>query len=158
MRRALLTLLIAALVAAACTNSGAGGPASPSASASTSASPPARTGGGPRPEAVDASAFPTRWPIKHVIFLIKENRTFDNLFGTFPGANGASTGMDHGVERPLIKGTDGRTYDDIPHCYECALAAWDGGLMDGFNQSESADRWSYTQLHHNQLPNYWHWA
>ncbi len=66
--------------------------------------------------------------------------------------------MDHGVERPLIKGTDGRTYDDIPHCYECALAAWDGGLMDGFNQSESADRWAYTQLHHDQLPNYWHWA
>jgi phospholipase C len=158
MRRALLILSIAALVTAACTSSGAIGP-SPSASASSpSPSPPASTGGGPGLRPVDATAFPTRWPIKHVIFLIKENRTFDNLFGTFPGANGVSTGMDHGVERPLIKGTDGRTYDDIPHCYECALAAWDGGLMDGFNQSESADRWSYTQLHRDQLPNYWHWA
>jgi phospholipase C len=158
MRRALLILSIAALVTAACTSSRANGP-SPSAPApSPSPSPPAPTGGGPGPRSVDATAFPTRWPIKHVIFLIKENRTFDNLFGTFPGANGVSTGMDHGVERPLIKGTDGRTYDDIPHCYECALAAWDSGLMDGFNQSESADRWSYTQLHRDQLPNYWHWA
>jgi phospholipase C len=157
--RATVIVAITALVAAACTASEASGPqASPSSPPSPSASPPAATGGGPRPQAVDAAAFPTRWPIKHVIFLIKENRTFDNLFGTFPGANGASSGMDHGVERPLVKGTDGRTYDDIPHCYRCALAAWDGGLMDGFNQSASADRWAYTQLHRDQLPNYWHWA
>jgi phospholipase C len=160
MRRALLILSATVLAAVACTSSADPGapPASRSVSPVPSVSPPASTGGGPRPPVVDAGAFDTRWPIKHVIFLIKENRTFDNLFGTFPGANGASTGMDHGVERPLIKGTDGRTYDDIPHCYECALAAWDGGKMDGFNQSESADRWAYTQLHRDQLPNYWHWA
>lgn len=29
-------------------------------------------------------------PIKHVIIIIKENHTFDNYFGTFPGANGVS--------------------------------------------------------------------
>jgi len=28
-------------------------------------------------------------PISHVVLLIKENHTFDNYFGTFPGANGA---------------------------------------------------------------------
>jgi phospholipase C len=33
-----------------------------------------------------------RFPIQHVIFLVKENRTFDNYFGRFPGANGATTG------------------------------------------------------------------
>src|SRR5690348_444423 len=27
-------------------------------------------------------------PIKHIVFFIKENRTFDNYFGTYPGANG----------------------------------------------------------------------
>lgn len=31
--------------------------------------------------------------IQHVVFLIKENRTFDNYFGTFPGADGATTGI-----------------------------------------------------------------
>src|SRR5882724_13259799 len=30
--------------------------------------------------------------IQHVIYIIKENRTFDSYFGTFPGANGATTG------------------------------------------------------------------
>ena len=31
-------------------------------------------------------------PIKHVIFLIKENRTFDHYFGTYPGAEGTTVG------------------------------------------------------------------
>src|SRR5262249_29119013 len=30
--------------------------------------------------------------IKHVVFVIKENRTFDTYFGRFPGADGATTG------------------------------------------------------------------
>src|SRR6187401_2423959 len=42
------------------------------------------------PAAVDTSAFATRTPIKHVVFLIMENRSFDNMFGTYPGADGAS--------------------------------------------------------------------
>ena len=29
-------------------------------------------------------------PITHIVFLIKENRSFDNIFGLFPGADGAS--------------------------------------------------------------------
>ena len=37
------------------------------------------------PPAVDANAFDTRTPIKHVVFLINENRSFDNMFGTYPG-------------------------------------------------------------------------
>ena len=29
-------------------------------------------------------------PIDHVVIIVKENHTFDNYFGTFPGANGAN--------------------------------------------------------------------
>ena len=129
-----------------------------------SASAPLRTAPSPvvtSPSAareVDAGAFETRWPIEHVVFLIKENRTFDHLFGRFPGARGVTVGRDDGVARPLTRGTDQATYTDIPHCYECALAAWNGGKMDGFDQSDSAARWAYTQLRSDQLPNYWRWA
>lgn len=28
-------------------------------------------------------------PIEHIVIIVKENHTFDNYFGTFPGANGA---------------------------------------------------------------------
>lgn len=30
--------------------------------------------------------------IKHIIFIIKENRSFDTYFGRFPGADGATYG------------------------------------------------------------------
>src|ERR1700730_14993102 len=40
--------------------------------------------------------------IQHIVFIIKENRTFDNYFGTFPGADGATTGViSTGQVRPL---------------------------------------------------------
>jgi phospholipase C len=111
------------------------------------------------PTARRTAARPERWPIKHVVFLIKENRTFDNLFGTFPEAEGVSFGYEHGVRRPLTPGTDGGIgNDDIPHCYRCSRVAWDHGKMDGFNQDPVSDRWAYTQLRQSQLPNYWHWA
>ena len=146
-------------IAVACSGSGEApqDPATP-----TRAAPPTPVrASSPTPASrplVDAASFPTRWPIKHVVFLVKENRTFDNMFGSFPGANGASFGYDHGVRRPLTRGTDARTSEDIPHCYPCAVAAYDGGAMDGFNQSAASDRWSYTQLAQDQLPNYWAWA
>ncbi len=118
--------------------------------------PPMRMG--MRPDPVDASAFETRWPIKHVVFVIKENRTFDHLFGRFPGANGVTIGMDQGRPRPLTRALD-RLPADINHCYECALQAWNHGKMDGFATiSEPAERWAYTQYRPDQIPNLWHWA
>ena len=33
-------------------------------------------------------------PIQHVVVLIQENRSFDNLFAGFPGADGATRGKE----------------------------------------------------------------
>jgi phosphoesterase family protein len=118
------------LIAAACSASEAepraksSPPAPSSPSVSTTRSP----------DAFDAAALETATPIKHVVFLIKENRTFDHLFGTFPGANGVSTGTAFGQPRTLTRGTDGRLPGDLPHGYTEALAAWNEGKMDGFLQ------------------------
>ncbi len=113
---------------------------------------------GTRPGHTDAASFTTRWPIKHVVFIIKENRTFDNLFGRFPGADGATTGVDEGRVRPLTPAPD-RIPVEIVHCYTCSLKAWNGGKMDGFaSVSAPADRYAYTQFGPKDLPAYWHWA
>jgi phospholipase C len=152
-----LTLLACAsalaLFAAACTTSGAA-PRTPSPGGTEPSVAPTPSG---LPPAVDALAFPTRWPIKHVVFVIKENRSFDNMFGLFPGVNGATQANDRGTIRPLTRATDQRAHD-LTHCYNCAVAAIDGGKMDGFNQSVPDDTYAFTQFHPNQLPNYWHWA
>jgi phospholipase C len=111
----------------------------------------------PLPDAVDADAFATRWPIKHVVFLIMENRSFDHVFGAFPGADGADSGMDRGVQRPLTRAELQRAHD-LPHCYNCNVASINGGAMDGFNQSDSADTYAYTRFERDQITAYWRWA
>jgi phospholipase C len=109
------------------------------------------------PAAVDASAFATRTPIKHVVFLLLENRSFDNMFGTFPGANGTSHADDHGVTRPLTRAPLQRAHD-LPHCYNCNVASIDGGAMDGFNQTDAADQYAFTQFQRSDIEAFWAWA
>src|SRR5689334_10431166 len=49
------------------------------------------------------AAFRSR--IQHIVFIIKENRSFDTYFGAYPGADGATTGMISTGERmPLRHG------------------------------------------------------
>ncbi len=153
-RRGPASAIALVLLAAGCGGS-ASPPPSTASAGPTSPAPPTSsptvviTGGGSG----------TLWPIKHVVFLIKENRTFDNLFGTFPGADGVSIGYDNGKRRPLTPGTDGSIgSEDIPHCYPCSRMAWNHGKMDGFSQDAASERWAYTQLRRAQLPNYWEWA
>jgi phospholipase C len=96
--------------------------------------------------------------IKHVVFLIKENRTFDTLFGTFPGADGATTGqLCDGSTVKLRRAAD-RT-DDVEHRFVPALRAMNGGRMNCFDRLWNGGRLqSYVQYHDDQIPNYWAYA
>jgi phospholipase C len=38
-----------------------------------------------------AAPDPSSTPIQHVVIIVKENHTFDNSFGTFPGVTGDAT-------------------------------------------------------------------
>lgn len=49
---------------------------------------------------VDASSFDTSTPIKGVVHIVKENRSFGHLFGRFPGANGVTVGIHVGLPHP----------------------------------------------------------
>jgi phospholipase C len=101
---------------------------------------------------------PGRWPINHVIIIVKENRTFDHLFGTFPGANGTTTGNHHGQTFPLYPGKYVFPIKKIPHTYRDALRDWNNGKMDGFNDGDRVRPLVYSQYTKDQIPNYWHWA
>jgi phospholipase C len=51
--------------------------------------------------------------IKHIVFIVQENRTFDNLFGgpnPFPGADAASSGQTSTGTTPLVQGELECTY------------------------------------------------
>src|SRR5262249_48311307 len=97
--------------------------------------------------------------IKHIVFLVKENRTFDNYFGTFPGADGATEGMIHtGEIIPLSRQPDKLTHD-IDHSFQGAVRAINGGAMNQFDLiSGGADLSGYSQYLEEDIPNYWAYA
>src|SRR3990170_2891534 len=86
----LAALLAAALVASACTTAAVDDPV---ITAPPTPPPPVTATPGPPLEAEDEVVELARRKIRHVVYLIKENRTFDHMFGRFPGADGATTGL-----------------------------------------------------------------
>src|SRR5439155_26025915 len=107
----------------------------------------------PPPSPSHSAHLGTATPIRHVVFIIKENRSFDSLFGLFPGADGTTSADDHGRRRPLIHDPafDQRLPHDLPHDYPAALLAYDDGKMDGFTQDAASARYAYVQLTPDQL-------
>ena len=78
--------------------------------------------------------------IKHVVIIMQENRSFDNYFGTYPGADGIP--MRHGVPTACIPdpyASRARPYHDSqdvndggPHDQIAYTVDYDNGRMDGF--------------------------
>src|SRR5262249_2352438 len=68
--------------------------------------------------------------IQHIIFIIRENHSFDNYFGTFLKADGATSGtISTGQVIPLGHTPD-RTSHDIEHSFQACNKAINGGKMD----------------------------
>src|SRR5919197_6530423 len=99
----------------------------------------------------------TRWPIKRVVYLMLENRSFDHVFGAFPGANGVTVGVSRGKERPLAPSPQWMA-GDLPHDHLDNNEDVNGGKMDGFAHDEVSAYFAYTQASSESIPNYWHWA
>jgi phospholipase C len=100
--------------------------------------------------------------IRHIVFIVKENRTFDNYFGTFPGVDGATRGtISTGRVIPLGHTPD-RTKHDIGHSWHDAVMAIDGGKMDKFDLigggNVRGEFLAYTQHVERDIPNYFTYA
>jgi phospholipase C len=109
------------------------------------------TMGGPDPTSID-----TRWPIKRVVYLMMENRSFDNLFGRFPGAEGTTVGVSYGQEMPLRRCPDWLPAD-LPHNLAAFITHHNGGAQDGFYNG-AYPFYSYSQFSPADIPAYWTWA
>jgi phospholipase C len=99
-----------------------------------SAGPAAAVPRQPAPRATAAST-----PIKHFIFLMQGGRTFDNYFGSFPGADGFPAGTclprdlhqpRHGCVKPFL--LDGNQTPPLGASKSVIAGQYDHGKMDGF--------------------------
>jgi phospholipase C len=102
-----------------------------------SASAAPATAGGPAASSPDSA---TKTPIKHVVMLMQDNHSFDNYFGTYPGADGIPAGTcqrlrltrstTEGCVKPFRLGT--MTPEDLSQGIGVQKRQYDGGKMDGF--------------------------
>lgn len=87
-----------------------------------------------------ASADGTATPIQHIVVLMQSGHSFDNYFGTYPGADGipkracppANTAAPsaHACVRPYHLGSTAT--NDLDHGIGTWKRQYDGGRMDGF--------------------------
>ncbi|MGB8519275.1 MAG: alkaline phosphatase family protein [Candidatus Tumulicola sp.] len=130
-------------------------------------------GGSGAPPSIPAAAGtragavrPATTPIQHVVIMIQENRSFDNFFATFPGANGTTTGYYLKkvgakyvrTQTPLTQTTLAGL--DINHGYQPYIGAYDNGGMDGFNLegingNNPAGLYPYQYVDPSQIQQYW---
>ncbi|HEX4775196.1 MAG TPA: alkaline phosphatase family protein [Acidimicrobiia bacterium] len=97
-----------------------------------------------RDRAADPSAATTT-PIKHFISVMQENHTFDNYFGTYPGADGIPADACVPVDpadktskdcvRPFRIGK--RAIQDLASNHDAFLSAFGNGAMNGFVTAQS---------------------
>ncbi|MBV9719463.1 MAG: hypothetical protein JOZ77_09085 [Candidatus Eremiobacteraeota bacterium] len=75
--------------------------------------------------------------IQHVVIVIQENRTFDNLFATFPNADGTTQGRmklpSGGYSYIPLQKSNLVEPCDFGHSYRGYRKDYDNGAMDGFN-------------------------
>jgi len=127
-----------------------------------------------------SSGEPGTSPIEHVVFIIKENRTFNNYFATYPGAEGATEGgtikctEDGCTDGPVVQLTKAKDVQDhdLTHCFRCGITGINNGKMNGFNwmngpigvssvdlaNAYGHDLTGYTYFDRSGLPNYWAYA
>jgi len=138
--RRVLAAVCVSLTAAACTKVEAANTAPASSGSSSQATPPSR-------ETSASTTAPNR--LKHVIFIVQENRSFDQYFGTFPGADGIPAR--HGRFTVCLPDPDAddcaKPYHDANpidrgglHNQEASAVDVDGGRMDGFVEMAEAGR------------------
>jgi phospholipase C len=71
--------------------------------------------------------------IEHVIIIDQENRSVDNLFNGFPGADTQSWGLDHNNKRVYLIQISGATPYDISHTHYAFTTAYNNGKLNGWD-------------------------
>jgi len=111
----------------------------------------------------------TKTPIQHLVVLLQENHTFDNYFGTYPGADGlpANTSMPIDPKNPSAGSVQpwhigNSTITDLSHSNTTFKGQYDNGKMDGFvsylNSINQNGQLSMGYYNGTDVPYYWNLA
>jgi phospholipase C len=115
-----------------------------------------------------------RSPIEHIVFIAKENRSFDHYFGAMPDPGNdleqSTTASCYQKSNPSVVDTftmpaaPDPMPQDVSHANSTFYAAYHNGKMDGFCHEKGAHVQSTgadiadTQMQSGEIPNYWAYA
>jgi phospholipase C len=91
-------------------------------------------------------------PITHVVIVVQENRSFDNLFQGYPGANTASSGLNSQGQTIQLQPISFTAPYDIFHSSGAFFPAWDNGKMDGFDKEHVRPKPSQPNPQYGYVP------
>jgi len=74
-------------------------------------------------------------PIEHIVIIVKENHSFDNYFGSFPGANGAKQPP---AQDPPVGG-------DPPHDHAAWLQRTTGAVKLQYSENDIPAYFSFAR-------------
>ena len=146
------------------------------------------TAAGLLPGARPATGHPASGSISHIVVIIQENRSFENFFAGYPGANApmygcaetpsgqaripavrsslassrrmrSSSTCPHGdTQVPLTKITFNGP--DLRHDWDSSMTSWDNGNMDGFSYfgKKHGKYEAYSYVNENLVAPYWQMA
>jgi|HubBroStandDraft_4_1064222.scaffolds.fasta_scaffold00035_17 phospholipase C len=96
--------------------------------------------------------------IKHVIIIVQENRSVDNLFNGFPGADTVRIG-ERRIGPVALRPVDLAYPADVDHQHRAWLTEYDGGRMDGFanvaTTPKQFNEFPYAYVPESQVEQYW---
>jgi phospholipase C len=117
--------------------------------------------------------------IKHVVVIIQENRSFDNFFAGYPGADApmfgcapdkqletviaparhsSPTQCPSGQKKVPFRKTTFQHEPNLPHSFEAAMIDWNNGKMDGFSYWGMGTRLhtaAFAYIDRSQVATYW---
>ncbi len=94
----------------------------------------------------------------HIVIVVQENRTFDNLFATYPGADGATRGKTHGGGSIPLRKADLESPISPNNGYRYWKSDWNGGAMNGFSITpigKTPGTYVYQYVDPSQIRPYW---
>lgn len=120
--------------------------------------------GGDTPSPIPGDPGVTSSPVKHLVVVVMQNNSFDHLFGTFPGANGAKPG-DPGFVQQDAQGDSVSPHKltevapaDLLHSHNAFVRMVNGGRMDRFAAENGARALGFFDNTTPGVDRLWAWA
>jgi phospholipase C len=114
------------------------------------------------PPLVRPATSPVSSYIKHVIVIVQENRSFENFFAGYPGADAPTYGYainhNHKKIEVTLHQDIFQTNPNLGHNWSDAVKGWDNGKMDDFWIGPGKNYAAYAYIEHSQILPYWQMA